>query len=204
MQLQVKTVKITLAIISSFITFWTPYFVVHLIHIWSEYEYRMPKPVFVFADTLALANSAVNPLIYGCFNLRLAHRLFSLLVKSPSPPDRHLTSFSNSRSPSSIRNSSLLTSRQMSLDSRRTSSIRRIKRYHNTSSTSDVRDVDNDLILPATTTVAATVAPAASATTAATTVAAATATITTSCKPNTAITFSHNITIVIDPPQDDS
>ncbi|KAK2177971.1 hypothetical protein NP493_567g01001 [Ridgeia piscesae] len=69
---KIRTVKMTLAIICSFIMCWTPYFVVHLIHIWSEYRVVIPGPVYVFAETMALLNSVLNPVIYGCFNMRLA------------------------------------------------------------------------------------------------------------------------------------
>lgn len=67
---KMKTIKMTLSIICTFIVCWTPYFVVHMIHIWSEYTYHIPKPVYAFSDTIAFLNSALNPIIYGCFNIR--------------------------------------------------------------------------------------------------------------------------------------
>ena len=68
---KIKTVKMTLCIICTFIMCWTPYFVVHLIHIWSEYKYEIPESVYAFAETTALWNSALNPILYGCFNIRM-------------------------------------------------------------------------------------------------------------------------------------
>ena len=65
---RVRTVQMTLCIVLSFIACWAPYFTVHLIHIWSEYQRKIPETVYVFAETLALVNSAVNPLLYACFN----------------------------------------------------------------------------------------------------------------------------------------
>jgi len=65
---RVRTVQMTLCIVLSFIACWAPYFIVHLIHIWSEYQRKIPETVYVFAETLALVNSAVNPLLYACFN----------------------------------------------------------------------------------------------------------------------------------------
>jgi len=65
---RVRTVQMTLCIVLSFIACWAPYFSVHLIHIWSEYRTQMPEVVYVFAETLALVNSAVNPLLYALFN----------------------------------------------------------------------------------------------------------------------------------------
>jgi len=61
----------TLSIISAFIGCWTPYFVIHLIHIWTEYQYVIADSVYAFAETLALFNSAINPVLYGCFNVHL-------------------------------------------------------------------------------------------------------------------------------------
>lgn len=71
---KMKSVKMTLSIICIFMVCWTPYFVVHLIHIWSEYEYEIPQSVYAFAETLAFLNSALNPVIYGCFNIRLKRK----------------------------------------------------------------------------------------------------------------------------------
>jgi len=65
----------TLSIIGAFIGCWTPYFVVHLIHIWSEYQYSIADSVYALAETLALFNSAINPVLYGCFNVNLKRGL---------------------------------------------------------------------------------------------------------------------------------
>jgi len=65
----------TLSIICAFIGCWTPYFVVHLIHIWSEYSFVIADYVYAFAETLALLNSAINPILYGCFNVQLKRSL---------------------------------------------------------------------------------------------------------------------------------
>ena len=75
---KVKTIKMTLAIIGSFIICWTPYFVSHLIHIWSEYKVDIPETVYAFAETIALLNSALNPILYGCFNIKLKRGLFEV------------------------------------------------------------------------------------------------------------------------------
>ena len=69
---RVRTVQMTLCIVCSFIACWTPYFTVHLIHIWSEYRYHIPEMVYVVAETLALVNSAVNPLLYAGFNASMS------------------------------------------------------------------------------------------------------------------------------------
>jgi len=51
---------------------------VHLIHIWSEYSYVIADSVYAFAETLALLNSAINPILYGCFNVQLKRSLAEL------------------------------------------------------------------------------------------------------------------------------
>ena len=76
----------TLVIICAFIGCWTPYFVVHLIHIWSEYRYVIADSVYAFAETLALLNSAINPVLYGCFNVQLKRSLAELCCPSTAGP----------------------------------------------------------------------------------------------------------------------
>ena len=85
---KIKTIKMTLSIICSFIACWTPYFVVHLIHIWSEYHYKIPEPVYVFAETMALLNSALNPILYGCFNIKLKRGLVEVFCPHRVPTER--------------------------------------------------------------------------------------------------------------------
>ena len=75
---KIRTIKMTLCIICLFIVCWTPYFVVHLIHIWSEYTYHIPERVYVFAETIALLNSAINPILYGCFNIKIKSGLMEV------------------------------------------------------------------------------------------------------------------------------
>ena len=68
---KMKTVKMTFCIIIIFIACWTPYFVTTLIRIYSNYNYKIPRSVMAFAETIALLQSAVNPILYGIFNIRL-------------------------------------------------------------------------------------------------------------------------------------
>ena len=72
---KIQTIKMTLCIICSFLACWTPYFVVHLIYIWSEYKYSIPQSVVALADTIALLNSAMNPILYACFTVKLKRSL---------------------------------------------------------------------------------------------------------------------------------
>ena len=88
---KMKTVKMTFCIIITFIACWTPYFVTTLIRIYSDYNYKIPRSVMAFAETIALLQSAVNPILYGIFNIRLfrglmevfcPHRLINKRVNS--------------------------------------------------------------------------------------------------------------------------
>jgi hypothetical protein len=76
--------QMTLSIICAYIGCWAPYFVVHLIHIWSEYKYFIPDFVYVSAETVTLVNSAVNPILYGCFNLQLKRGLVEVCCRGQS------------------------------------------------------------------------------------------------------------------------
>ncbi|XP_071549660.1 gonadotropin-releasing hormone II receptor-like [Panulirus ornatus] len=79
---KIKTVKMTFSIILTFVACWTPYFLVHNIRIWSDYQYDIPQPVIVFSETIALVNSVINPVLYGCFNLRFKQRLKDVCWKT--------------------------------------------------------------------------------------------------------------------------
>ncbi|XP_035217794.1 cardioacceleratory peptide receptor-like [Stegodyphus dumicola] len=68
---KIKTLKLTICIIASFIICWTPYFIVNNIRIYSDYSITISKSVILGVQTLALFNSALNPVFYGYFNVHL-------------------------------------------------------------------------------------------------------------------------------------
>ncbi|KAF8790292.1 neuropeptide S receptor-like isoform X1 [Argiope bruennichi] len=68
---KIKTLKLTICIIASFIICWTPYFIVNNIRIYSNYTITVSKNVILGVQTLALLNSALNPIFYGYFNVHL-------------------------------------------------------------------------------------------------------------------------------------
>ncbi|KAK3101219.1 hypothetical protein FSP39_001839 [Pinctada imbricata] len=72
---KIKTIKMTLSIIALFIACWTPYFITTLIKVYSDYKYPIPAPIMVFTETVALIQSALNPILYGCFNFPLKRTL---------------------------------------------------------------------------------------------------------------------------------
>ena len=101
---KVRTIQMTLSIILTFVVCWTPYFVVHLVHIWSEYNYVISESVYAFAENLALVNPAVNPIIYACFNGRLRRILSFLCCRSSdylkqTAPTTHRCTISVKREP---------------------------------------------------------------------------------------------------------
>ncbi|XP_070551150.1 gonadotropin-releasing hormone II receptor-like [Ptychodera flava] len=74
---KIKTIKMTLCIIVAFVTCWSPYFIVTLQQIYGNAD-DIPEVSFVIAETMALANSAINPLLYGFFNLKIQQNLLDL------------------------------------------------------------------------------------------------------------------------------
>ncbi|KAL4224595.1 hypothetical protein ACF0H5_015294 [Mactra antiquata] len=68
---KMKTVKMTFCIILTFIACWTPYFVTTLCHVYSNGTVFIPNSVAAFAETVALLQSAVNPVLYGIFNIKI-------------------------------------------------------------------------------------------------------------------------------------
>ncbi|KAK3108077.1 hypothetical protein FSP39_000719 [Pinctada imbricata] len=81
---KVKTIKFTSCIVILFVTCWSPYFITTLIRIYSDYKYKIPKHVMVFAETAALFQSAVNPILYSIFNLQIQRDLKGVCCKKQS------------------------------------------------------------------------------------------------------------------------
>ena len=61
-----KVVKMTFSVIIGFVVCWTPYFVVGLIRIYSDYRFKI-ETFLVVAEILALVHSALNPILYAVF-----------------------------------------------------------------------------------------------------------------------------------------
>jgi len=59
----------SLSVIVGFVACWLPYFVVSLVRIFTDYGVRM-SGLLSASELLALAHSALNPLIYGLFSAR--------------------------------------------------------------------------------------------------------------------------------------
>ena len=63
----------SVSVIVGFVACWLPYFVVSLVRIFTDYRVRL-SGLLSAAELLALAHSALNPLIYGLFSARTLRR----------------------------------------------------------------------------------------------------------------------------------
>jgi len=68
-----QVVRMSVSVIVGFVACWLPYFVVSLVRIFTDYRVRL-SGLLSAAELLALAHSALNPLIYGVFSARTLRR----------------------------------------------------------------------------------------------------------------------------------
>ncbi|BFZ15517.1 hypothetical protein BsWGS_18556 [Bradybaena similaris] len=90
---KIKTLKMTFAIIATFIICWTPYFVTTLIRVYSNYKIHVPDSVMALVETTTFIQSAFNPLIYGCFNIKVKRGIVHLLCPNAEQFDRRYPSY---------------------------------------------------------------------------------------------------------------
>jgi neuropeptide S receptor 1 len=64
-----KAVKLSLSVIIAFLLCWIPYFLISLIRIYSDYKIRL-KMLLALAEKMAMVHSALNPILYGLFNIK--------------------------------------------------------------------------------------------------------------------------------------
>ena len=62
-------VKMTMLVVVGFVLCWTPYFVVSLVRIYSDYRIELNEALSV-SEIMALGHSAVNPLLYMIYSRR--------------------------------------------------------------------------------------------------------------------------------------
>ena len=91
---KMKTVKMTFCIIITFIACWTPYFVTTMCVIYSNHTLKIPRSVMAFAETVALLQSAVNPILYGIFNIKVFRGLVEVFCPNRLHKKR-VNSFAN-------------------------------------------------------------------------------------------------------------
>jgi len=64
-----RVVKMSVSVTVGFLACWTPYFVVSLVRIYSDYAYTLSTALAV-SELLALSHSALNPVLYIIFSTR--------------------------------------------------------------------------------------------------------------------------------------
>jgi len=74
-----SVVKMTMLVVAGFVLCWTPYFVVSLIRIYSDYRIELSDALSL-SEIMALGHSAVNPLLYMIYSRR-AVRTFCWQVR---------------------------------------------------------------------------------------------------------------------------
>lgn len=90
---KIKTLKMTFAIIATFIVCWTPYFVTTLIRVYSNYKIHVPDSIMAIVETTSFIQSAFNPLIYGCFNMKIKRGIAEALCPNAYMFDRRPLSY---------------------------------------------------------------------------------------------------------------
>ena len=64
-----NVVKMTLSVVIGFLICWSPYFIVSLMRIYSNYRLKL-KMGLIVAEVMALVHSALNPILYGIFSTK--------------------------------------------------------------------------------------------------------------------------------------
>ncbi|XP_064598531.1 cardioacceleratory peptide receptor-like, partial [Liolophura sinensis] len=80
---KIKTIKMTLTIVTVFICCWSPFFVFDLLDVYGHIPMSQEKvAISTFIQSLAPLNSAANPVIYTLFNTKICRAVFSCQVSS--------------------------------------------------------------------------------------------------------------------------
>ncbi|XP_025083951.1 neuropeptide S receptor-like [Pomacea canaliculata] len=67
-----RVITMTLTVIVGFLVCQTPYFIVSLVRIYSDYRIKL-LPALAVSENLVLMHSSLNPVLYGLFTLRQHH-----------------------------------------------------------------------------------------------------------------------------------
>lgn len=70
-----RVVTMTLTVIIGFLSTLTPYFIVSLVRIYSNYTIQL-KEALDISEIILMMHSAINPVLYGIFTFRLRHAQF--------------------------------------------------------------------------------------------------------------------------------
>ncbi|CAG5120441.1 unnamed protein product, partial [Candidula unifasciata] len=97
-----RALVMTLTVVISFLVCHTPYFLLTLVRIYSDYQLKLERAMFL-SEVLVMVHSTLNPLLYGLFTLRQYHlkHIMSLLTCSTHPTHQqhtqHLRQYSHDR-----------------------------------------------------------------------------------------------------------
>ncbi|BFZ06242.1 hypothetical protein BsWGS_09281 [Bradybaena similaris] len=85
-----RALVMTLTVVISFLVCHTPYFLLTLLRIYSDYQLKLERAMFL-SEFLVMVHSTLNPLLYGLFTLRQYHLklIVSFLTCSPHPQQHH-------------------------------------------------------------------------------------------------------------------
>ena len=72
--------KMTLSVIIAFLICWSPYFILSLVRIYSNYKIKMKEELMI-AEIMALVHSALNPILYGMFSTKYTKIFFQKVCR---------------------------------------------------------------------------------------------------------------------------
>jgi len=79
-----SVIKMSVSVTVAFVACWTPYFVISLIRIYSDYQYTLTTSLAV-SELLALSHSTLNPFLYIIFSTRAVRDAFLQLCRRIVP-----------------------------------------------------------------------------------------------------------------------
>ena len=81
-----NVIKMTLSVILAFLICWSPYFIIGLIRIYSNYRIKV-KILYAISEMMCMTHSALNPILYVCFSTRCRHMIKRKLWCFRTTPD---------------------------------------------------------------------------------------------------------------------
>ena len=67
-----RVITMTLTVVAGFLVCQTPYFIVSLVRVYSDYRIKLPA-MLALSENIVLMHSTLNPVLYGLFTLRSYH-----------------------------------------------------------------------------------------------------------------------------------
>jgi len=79
-----SVIRMAMSVTVGFMVCWTPFFIVNLVRIYSDYRYKWTAANAV-SFLMSLSHSAVNPILYIIFSKRAVHAAFDHLCQRAQP-----------------------------------------------------------------------------------------------------------------------